>query len=87
MGLVKRLAIMAVMAHIRGCAAHVPMHVWEHVWVDVKEPVVWVAMELVLVLLPIKPHQKQPINETLANVSVINIRTIQLKANRIWKEN
>ena len=34
-----------------------------------------------------KPHQKQPINETLANVSVINIRTIQLKANRIWKEN
>jgi len=85
-GLVKRLVIMAVTALIRGCAAHVPMRVWEHVWGDVKEPVGWPVMEHVLVLLPIKPRQKQPLNETLANVSVINIRMIQLKANRIWKE-
>lgn len=74
------------MALIRGSAAHVPMHVWEHVLGGVKEPVGWVAMELVLVLLPIKSRQKQPIDETLADVSVINIRMIQLKANRLWKE-
>lgn len=52
-----RLAIMAVMVLIRGCAAHVPMRVWEHVWEDVKEPVDWAAMALVLVQPPIEQRQ------------------------------
>ena len=78
---------MAVTVRIKGCAAHVPMHVWVHVWVDVKEPVDWVAMVLVLVQPPIERRQNQSINETHANVSVINTRTIQLKANKLWKEN
>lgn len=84
---VKGLAITAVLVLIRGCAAHVPMRVWKHVWVDAKEPVDWLAMVLALVLQPIKHRQNQSANETPADVGVINIRTIQLKANKLWKEN
>ena len=78
---------MAVTVHIKGCAAHVPMRVWEHVWVDAKEPADWLAMVLVLVLPPIKQRQNQSINETHANASVINIRAIQLKTIKLWKKN